>query len=342
MKSFIFVLGIVFFLLGACTPAPTPTQTAVTAIQTVALMATENPTSTLTRTFTQTFTPSPIGKETFTSAPMSTAISTPTPSPTETLTPTRTRTRIPTVVPTFTQTPIPSFVWSTGFDSLDELQDNYNYDRRGRYDVVIDPTGSGRGMVLEAGAAPDFAYYDLQYFDGVGTTVVRSYPAYYFPAKLGPHRVGVDVYLENDFEPKVGSLFPNGPHLSLLSDFYDTEGFGKKWRVGVTVDLWNLGKDVYAVRLGNIRGEQTISLPNLYFTFNQWHRIEIEVTRDRNVLLYQDGRMVASAFLAADIGIATSGGHAGLYGLGAKGQHHPPYTSGKLYNDNWSITVWPE
>ncbi len=345
MKHTVLLLGsLSFLLLSACMPTPIPTPVAMiatamtssTGMPTSTLAPTHTPkaTSTSTRNPTVIFTATSRPSETFT--PSLTATKTKTPSPISTRTATATRTRIPT------RTPLPSFEWSTGFDTLDGL-DNYQLGIHGQYKVVADPTNSGHGNVLKGDAAPDLAYYDLQYYDGVGTTVVRSYPAYYFPAKPGPHKVGVDVYLENDFEPKVGSLFPNGPNLSLLSDFFDTEGFGKKWQVGPTANLWNLGNERYAIRLGgNLQGEQTINAPRVLFKPNRWYRVDIEVTHERKALLYQDGHLVAWAMLADDIGVATSGGHAGLYGLGAKGQQHPPYTSGTLYNDNWSIIVWSQ
>lgn len=125
--------------------------------------------------------------------------------------------------------PQPSFFWATCFNSLDEVQ-NFHLGYQGRYSLVNDPTGTGRGQVLKCDAAPDLAYFDPQYTPN-GRTVVRSYPTMYFPQEIGAHVTGLDVYVVNDFSPGIQST-SDGPHLSLLSDFYDTM-FGAGWIIGV-------------------------------------------------------------------------------------------------------------
>lgn len=230
--------------------------------------------------------------------------------------------------------PTPSFFWSTCFNSLDEVQ-NYHLNTQGRYSLIDDPTGSGRGKVLECEAAPDLAYFDPQYTPN-GRTVVRSYPTMYFPQKNGPHLVGLDVYVEDDFSPAVQST-ADGPHLSLLSDFYDTD-YGAGWIIGVTADLKLVGES-YFLAIGNAKNRQI--LPDAApFTFGRWHRIEIMVTEQRQVQLYQDGQLVNVAELRDEVGVATGGGHPGLYGLSADGAHVAPFTTGTLYNDNWTMAVW--
>lgn len=233
-------------------------------------------------------------------------------------------------------TPRPSFVWSTNFDSLENL-DNGNRDSRGRYSIVEDPTGSGRGKVLRCEAAPDLAYFDPQYPDG-GQTVVRSYPAIYFPALEGPHSASVDVLVSADFVP-----IPDYPHqLGLLSDFYDTGSYGTAWRytAGVILDM-KQGVHVLRLHITDPVGFVTPVAGAPSFTFNKWHRIEIVFGRDRHVTLLQDGQVVAIGHLPDGLPLATAGGHPGLYGLFGPGQRGAPFSAGTLLNDNWTMIVWP-
>jgi hypothetical protein len=66
-----------------------------------------------------------------------------------------------------------------------------------------------------------------------------------------------------------------------------------------------------------------------------------EYTVDRKLYLYQDGQLVAKMTIPADFPLIEGGGHPGLYGLSANGAHIPPFQTGTLYNDNWSMVVWP-
>jgi hypothetical protein len=221
---------------------------------------------------------------------------------------------------------------------------NGNYNIRGKYYAVDDPTVSGRGKVLACEAAPDLAYYDKQYYGGIGTTVIRSYPDKYFPAIRGPHLIGLDVYVVDNFSPKIRfkiELSDEAHYLSLLSDFYDTESYGRSWGVAATADLVRKGMKYY-LGLGNVKDGWVDPLPSApEFSLDEWHRIEILVTRQRQVVLYQDGQIVAEGILAPGVPAATAGGHPGLYGLSGEASQAPPFNTGTLYNDNWSIIVWP-
>ncbi|MEW5868604.1 MAG: hypothetical protein AB1894_04960, partial [Chloroflexota bacterium] len=282
--------------------------------------------------------PSPSYTNTTTHAASPLPSDTSTQTPTFTLTPSNTPT--PTVTPTPTETPIPSFAWSTSFDSLEGGLYNGQLNLHGRYSIVDDPAMSGRGKVLKCEAAPDLAYFDPQYTPG-GRSVVRSYPTMYMPARTGPHLIGLDVYLKDDFSPKIRST-SDGPHLSLLGDFYDTGTFGSGWNVAATADLYRM-RGKYFIALFNIKDWKSLPLPNApSFTFNEWHRIEILVTSQREVILFQDGQIVTVGELAPGVPIATAGGHPGLYALSSDSSHEVPFKSGTLYNDNWSIIVWPQ
>jgi hypothetical protein len=226
------------------------------------------------------------------------------------------------------------FFWSTCFDSLDEVQTDH-LNAQGRCSLVDDITGSGRGKILKCEAAPDLAYFAPQYTPN-GRTVVRSYPTMYFPQKHGPHLVGLDVYVEDDFSPAIQST-SDGPYLSLLSDFY--EAYGAAWIIGATADLKLVGES-YFLTLGNVKNQRTLP-PAAPFTFGRWHRIEIMVTEQRQVQLYQDRQLVSVAELRDGVGVATGGGHPGLYGLSADGLHVAPFNTGTLYNDSWTMSVWP-
>jgi hypothetical protein len=76
------------------------------------------------------------------------------------------------------------------------------------------------------------------------------------------------------------------------------------------------------------------------FTLDRWHRLEILVAENREVTLFLDGQLVASAHLADEAVVAAAGGHAGFYGGAGCGSHTAPFATGKRYNDNWSVAVW--
>ena len=190
---------------------------------------------------------------------------------------------------------------------------------------------------MKCESAPDLAYYDTQYFGGVGTTIVRSYPTMYMPPKKGPHLMGLDVYLEDDFNPPI--LSSSATNLSLLTEFYETPNGGTDWRLAYTVDLRRTGANYFA-GFGNIKSQRrTTNAPQ--FSFKQWHRIEILATNDRKLTLFQDGKVVEVGELKDEAEVATAGGHPGLYALSSRASQQAPFTSGTLYNDNWSIVVWP-
>jgi hypothetical protein len=134
--------------------------------------------------------------------------------------------------------PEPIFSWYTCFNSLNDFQ-NYHLNNQGRYSLIPDFTGSGKGNILKSEAAPDLAYFDPQYLPN-GRTVVRSYPTNYFPQKFGPHMTVLDVYLENDFYPPIQST-SDGPFLSLLTDFSNNGIYGPDWKLNATVDLMKSG-----------------------------------------------------------------------------------------------------
>ena len=111
--------------------------------------------------------------------------------------------------------------------------------------------------------------------------------------------------------------------------------------MAATADL-ELIKGEYYLALHNVKHWESLPLPNAPpFTFNEWHRIEILVTNQRDVIRFQDGQIVTIGELDSGVPIAIAGGHAGLYALSADGSHKAPFTSGTLYNNNWSMIVWP-
>jgi hypothetical protein len=327
-----------FLALVACGPTPTTVVVRETNVIIQTVEVTALPTI---NQVTKVVEVEKVVTATSTATPTPTATLRPPPTPTSSLTPSPTlpptRTPRPSSTPPPTETPIPSFTFSTDFESLDNLG-NYWLDRGGRYSIVPDPTGTGRGTVLKCEAAPDLAY--LHDYGDVSRMVVRSCPDQYWPAQRGPHKVGVDVLVKDNFSPQISST-PDGPYLSVLSDFYDSEGYGKVWGVAATADLYLRGS-VYYLKLGNVKNGQARPSPAAPpFTFDKWHRVDIVVTKERRVILYQDGQIVATGELADSADLATAGGHAGLYGIAPVSSNKAPFESGTLYNDNWSVVVWP-
>ena len=78
-----------------------------------------------------------------------------------------------------------------------------------------------------------------------------------------------------------------------------------------------------------------------YPTYNEWNRTEILVTKHRDIILYQDGQIVTIGELDNEVPIATAGGRPGFFALSTGGSHEVLFTSGRLYDDNWSMIVWP-
>lgn len=270
----------------------------------------------------------------FTRTPTPTLTLSPTATSTETEEPTPTMTMIPSASPSPTETPIPTFQWSSGFENG---LGGWNYDGKNRmqkpvsyYEIVDDPTGSGRGKVymgLVDGDPPNLP-------ETQNGEKHRPYPDIFFPFKQGDYSVGVDVFLTSDLSPTTIQQEWEGAWASFLSVFSQP---GPDYELAYMVNL--LGNR------GNYRLDTRSFHPSLQgeshkrisgtpkFPTDQWVSIRVDVDTSRKIIqTFQNDVLVAEGpYLAKSLGIG--GMHAGLYGGNG-------LRKTTLYNDNISISVY--
>jgi len=116
-RSWLLILLILSLALSSCAPPPASTVPPSPAVTVYYITATPEPTHTDT------------------------------PLPTKTPEPTATQTSTPTNTPAPAETPIPTFIWSTSFDSLEGGLGHGHRNFQGRYSLVEDPADSIRGTV---------------------------------------------------------------------------------------------------------------------------------------------------------------------------------------------------
>jgi len=196
----------------------------------------------------------------------------------------------------------------------------------GTLDVVDDPSGDGRGLVMRVTIPP-------RVVDGVRLAesgpiferwsdilVSRIYGFVIFPFREPPCETSIDVWASKEFvKTAVGST--SG---TILLDAYD-ESTGIGWRspFGPTVDsslqakLW-LGSVIDGKTYLTLKAGPGVFTPAPVpgapeFTPETWHTIRITIDAERMAYLYQDGVLVASRPLHNAFRGGTVGGHPGVY-----------------------------
>ncbi len=241
---------------------------------------------------------------------------TPTPPPTATeVRPTR----APTATPTMTEIPrVAKFEWGTDFENG---LSGFTYDAVRRvdansyFDIIDDPTGSGRGKVYRGivnGSPPNLPQNN-------NGTHHRPYPDIYFPYKEGPYSAEVDVYIFKDIQY---SRLSDGHIVSVLSAFNGSPIDYKNYSVQVQVNLRVVGgrRMLTLMVPGDTETAPQVAIPYEpdapEFSYDKWQAVKVDVDKNGKVKLFQDGKVISIGELPewskARIGI--SGGHAGLYG----------------------------
>jgi hypothetical protein len=207
-----------------------------------------------------------------------------------------------------------------------------------RYEIVGDPTGSGRGSLFRAivsGPPPD----QPGNFGADQVLLHRDYASVFMPLQAGAYAVQFDVWIGSDLQPKPK---PDRSVWLSLASIFNVSPPGDRAHLQAIVDLVPVGTDRYqAVLIGyGYLGSSMVTLPAVAgapdLTFDRWHTLRVTVERSGALALTQDGVPVSTGMLPADAiaHIGVIGAHWGLYGKG--------FDRATLLNDNITLDVFAQ
>lgn len=244
---------------------------------------------------------------------------TPTLAPSKTLYPTAPSTKTPTREPTLiarpTESPFPLTernwvqVWKDEGDARGMNQKSLS---GGRYEVIKDPTGSNRGLVIKewfTGPMPDEN----------GQRKRRAQIGHDFSGQWSHPKVlkapclfETELWYSRNLTPTkdrwvaIGSLFSQD-----LKTRISTSTFGIliiPSEENYDLILHNKEPDA-----GRVRGTRIIN-QQLHFPYEQWVRVGVSIEADGNAFLFQDGIPIERVQLINDVALGASRVSWGLYG----------------------------
>lgn len=201
----------------------------------------------------------------------------------------------------------------------------------GTLDVVDDPTRSGRGRIYRATIPPidSAALPEIEWTVG-GTIPLYVYRVYGFislPYHPAPCTTAIDVWASEELVRTSGGAKRG----TIILDVYDVctdttvpgaweDPYGQlvssKLQVVLGDDWRTEGVDAGSLRLQCTGQCDRTPLPERDappFTAGVWHSVNVRVSPDRTVELFQDGILVQRATLSSIPLGGTTGGHPGLY-----------------------------
>ncbi|MFZ7126870.1 MAG: hypothetical protein ACOWWM_12020 [Desulfobacterales bacterium] len=235
----------------------------------------------------------------------------------------------------------PNFIWTADYengyvpygDPWGELMV-----QGGTLEIIDDPTDSGRGSVQRSVIQHD-PYPPLE--ERPEILVYRLYPGVFFPFKPAPCLFSQDVWVSSEL---VETATHNGNHLVVGPDVFDlTPADGGESRSAVQVVL---NKDslvggkhylrIYNREAGGTLGKVLKGAPEI--SPEKWHRINLFVGDQGDIVLYQDDEPVSFAKYPSTHRLGTVGGHPGLYA----GRFIPAGNplKGWMLVDNFEIRCW--
>lgn len=268
--------------------------------------STETPTPTATVTSTSTVTP------------------TTTATPTSTVTPTATSTDTP--LPTFTPTPIPVFYWEIDFESESEWAENLKLGQESdysTYEVIFDPTNSGRGNVHFGTVI------------GVSEDTHAPRMEKYFDLQQGPFVTEFDIWIGNDCS--------DNESWTGIAGIFDASV--ESWHTIYVLGFSKFDDEQYHLFI-SIRDESSQKSETYIANapiYDNWVRYRIELGENRIVRVFADDNLMIFSkddTPISDIPIhesSTVGTAGGYWGLNAGGD----VQSCTVLTDNISIVVYP-
>jgi hypothetical protein len=200
--------------------------------------------------------------------------------------------------------------------------------------TVADPTGSGRGNVVEASVEGPLPVDQ-------GERKRRAQPERDFdswenPGVIkAPVKTGVDVWLSRDLAPNKNKW------VDLMSLFSTLRG-GAEPHLLLTIDLW--GDNRLHVGIAQSGGEHPQKTwtkaqgTNNDFTLEAWHTLEVVIDANGSVVAYLDKKPIGYGSVPSDVEIGFFGVRTGLY-CGTDDASDDFAQGAYMLKDNHSISV---